>query len=56
VGLVDKVEGGTVISKWTTLIDVVLPVVQLWICGKRKVVDLSSGLETQRVVGEISPL
>lgn len=52
----DEVKRGTVVSKRTTLVNIVLPVVQLWVCRKGKVVDLSSRLEAERVVSEISPL
>jgi NMD protein affecting ribosome stability and mRNA decay len=56
VGLVDKVKGGTVVSKWTTLVDIVLPVVQLWVRRKGKIVDPSPRLETQTVVSKIASL
>ena len=34
VGFVDKVEWGTVVTQRTSLIDVILPIIELWIWGK----------------------
>lgn len=50
----DKVKGGTIVPQRTALVDVVLPVVQLWIGRKREVEEFFLCLETERMICEIS--